>query len=1091
MWMAFKSGRGMWKEIRNITDLSRFLPRRGNGGPGKLARRWPAPLLILSIILPIAGCQTEKTISLDEAKTITATFQPTVVQAPPRTATDVLAVLDTYSRRTDAKFDTLKVLADQPIAGRLQAPEKAMLYLKRAAAAGQLGRAKQEIDDLSMAYRLGQSAPELPVKAAEIGFRLGLAQVRAGNFTQGNKRVQDYLDKNAGDSGSGSAEAIEALVRGGRMDKADEILQETDDLLPTIDDNIDLTTEQRYTLRAALYHGKAMLLDLQGNLPEAQRAYRSALQAWQDYSAKSNAGRQTSEANRRVSNLLRTRLADSLLRQGSYVDAELESRKALLETLDLHGRFSYQTATVLQTFARVKFEQGRYREALVLAREVLKIFQRSGVAPVALNHLIARSLYADILVASGKWQETEKFYRSLQSDLRGDAANLQRFVTANISYALVRSQIGDNPGALRVLGKAVNRAERISGKDSLPTLEAGALLAAIHDRAGNFGQSRRAFSRYLPGLMEIYRKRSLSPRRSTVHDQRLALILERYLHTLLAGNTSGRASQADVRRAFEMTDLSRSRSLRSALSASAVRSAVTDPALAELVRREQDAGLQISGLEGLVSDALARTDKGSAASVELLTRRLGSLRQARQRLRAEIDANFPQYADLINPKPGTVDDVIRFLRPDETLVSISMAGDQTYIFTVSKKQGLKAHISRLNRKQIDDMVRRLRSGVDSTGIASLSDFKDFDLDLAHRLFQELLQPLRSNWEGSKSILVVTHGLLASLPFSMLPTTPYRLGKDTALPFDRYRDVPWLAKSHAVYMLPSAASLKALRAPSKRQIATRPFIGFGDPYFNIRQARQAGRQTASRTGSRGAGGQSIAMRSQPPTRAAAGQLNSVSIESLPRLPDSAQEISAIAAVLGADPARDVYLGRRADEQVVKKIDLKPYKIISFATHGLIAGDLDGLDEPALAFSASRVTGNAEDGLLRMSEIFGLRLNAEWVVLSACNTAAGDGEGAEAVSGLGRAFFYAGSRAIMASNWPVHSGATTELMSRLFKIQSTAAGISRAQAYRQAQAALIGEGVFKSKEGRALFSYAHPIFWAPFALIGDGGASQPGS
>ena len=122
--------------------------------------------------------------------------------------------------------------------------------------------------------------------------------------------------------------------------------------------------------------------------------------------------------------------------------------------------------------------------------------------------------------------------------------------------------------------------------------------------------------------------------------------------------------------------------------------------------------------------------------------------------------------------------------------------------------------------------------------------------------------------------------------------------------------------------------------------------------------------------------------------------------------------------------------------------------------------------------------------RADEILGLRLNADWVVLSACNTAAADGAGAEAVSGLGRAFFYAGAKAILVSNWPVHSDATRALMTELFAGYAAAGNRGRAEALQGAMAHLIDEGGYAA-DGRLLFSYAHPIFWAPFMIVGDGG------
>ncbi len=197
---------------------------------------------------------------------------------------------------------------------------------------------------------------------------------------------------------------------------------------------------------------------------------------------------------------------------------------------------------------------------------------------------------------------------------------------------------------------------------------------------------------------------------------------------------------------------------------------------------------------------------------------------------------------------------------------------------------------------------------------------------------------------------------------------------------------------------------------------------------------------------------------------------------------------MASSMHADLTRDVFLGRDASEYRVKTMDLSGYKVLSFATHGLVAGDLDGLTQPALAFSNPRVTAEGDendDGLLTMGEILCLKLNADWVVLSACNTAAADGQGAEALSGLGRAFFYAGTRAIMASSWPVHSAATTELMTILFEKQENNDKLGRAEALQQTRVDLIESGTFKNAQGKELFSYAHPIFWAPFIFIGDGG------
>jgi CHAT domain-containing protein len=203
-----------------------------------------------------------------------------------------------------------------------------------------------------------------------------------------------------------------------------------------------------------------------------------------------------------------------------------------------------------------------------------------------------------------------------------------------------------------------------------------------------------------------------------------------------------------------------------------------------------------------------------------------------------------------------------------------------------------------------------------------------------------------------------------------------------------------------------------------------------------------------------------------------------------LPDTAEEIRDIATLLKADMRSDVFLGVNANERNVRTADLASRAVVAFATHGLVPGDIDGLDQPALALSAPDVANVDGDGLLRMQEVLSLKLDADWVVLSACNTAAGGGVGSEAVSGLGRAFFYAGARALLVSNWPVETVSARALTTEIFRRQAAQQSLSRAEALRQAELSLIdGPGFVDPTSGKPAFFYAHPLFWAPFSLVGD--------
>jgi CHAT domain-containing protein len=201
-----------------------------------------------------------------------------------------------------------------------------------------------------------------------------------------------------------------------------------------------------------------------------------------------------------------------------------------------------------------------------------------------------------------------------------------------------------------------------------------------------------------------------------------------------------------------------------------------------------------------------------------------------------------------------------------------------------------------------------------------------------------------------------------------------------------------------------------------------------------------------------------------------------VRELTPLPDTADELKAIAKVLGA-PADAVNLREAASETNVKQAPLSEYRVVQFATHGLVAGDLSGLAEPALVLTPPNEPTEADDGLLSASEIATLRLNADWVVLSACNTAAGGAPNAEALSGLGRAFIYAGARSLLVSHWAVYSDATVKLITGAVDEMARDARVGRAEGMRRSMLALIDKG---SEEE------AHPAFWAPFVVVGEGAA-----
>jgi CHAT domain-containing protein len=201
--------------------------------------------------------------------------------------------------------------------------------------------------------------------------------------------------------------------------------------------------------------------------------------------------------------------------------------------------------------------------------------------------------------------------------------------------------------------------------------------------------------------------------------------------------------------------------------------------------------------------------------------------------------------------------------------------------------------------------------------------------------------------------------------------------------------------------------------------------------------------------------------------------------IPALPDTREEILALGNALGANTERDIFLGKQASKAAVLQSKLSDRKVIAFATHGLLAGEYPGIEQPALALANP---GDGQHGLLTLDDILSLKLDADWVILSACNTSAGDGAGGEAISGLGRGFFYAGTRALLVTHWPVETVSAKNLVVGIFQSLAAKPNLSRAQALQQSMLKVMGE---QGQEEKLRFSYAHPMFWAPYALVGDGG------
>ncbi len=692
-----------------------------------------------------------------------------------------------------------------------------------------------------------------------------------------------------------------------------------------------------------------------------------------------------------------------------------------------------------------------------------------------------------VLTALSQWQDAIELAAVIREDLQGNTERFDALYGTNPDLLLARIYTGDAASVLSEIGSLGPTAT--SGITQLE-LQLTAGLAAIE-----LGQTDTAMDAVEGSLIQYFEDAQLAEPSGAegVRDGHVEFFRNAYLDFLVSdpGQNALRDRNLDGEELlFSLATLSPSGTTQKSLVASSARAAAGNPELAELVRQVQDVDLKIGALRDNL--AFLQTAPRNEVSPEKLSRiraQLIDLTSAKEALDEEASQRFPEFSELIDPAQPTLAELRTSLAPDEAMIVMRAAKTHTYIWAFQQGGPIVFARSDFGTAALKRSTQRVRRSLDPGLISQLGDIPDFNIREAHKLYQQLLEPVAGGWQEASRISLVTDSTLGSLPFSLLVTEAVEDRDDATLLFDRYRDVPWLARTHAVSVLPSVGALRVLRSRPDDRPGRKSFAGFADPYFSLDQAEEARQElspTAARTPLQVASRSGftdfpISLRSGPQTRS----MLSATLALLPCLADTRDEVLAIANALDADPTRDVFLGADANETNVKNASLLDYKVISFATHGLVAGDLDGLTQPALALTSPSVTSNAnEDGLLTLGEVLGLRLDADWVVLSACNTGAGDGAGSEAISGLGRAFFYAGTRALLVSHWPVHSAATTELMTDLFTSSVSKPGLGRDEALRQTRLHMIDQAVFRNDDGAAVFSYAHPIFWAPFTLVGDG-------
>jgi CHAT domain-containing protein len=1025
--------------------------------------------------------------------------------APPRTIADITAILDS-EKPDEAQIAQRKATADASPNG-LSGPKLAQFLFDRGAARALLARNKEALVD-------GLQALELAKHGMDVRFlartrRLVALQYQAtGNPKDAIAILQ--LQVGEGDVPGRRGTIISSLrsiaqisVSLGDINGANGYVNRAQAMVSEARGSPNPKWRASYPIYGHNWEADAdaargLIFEARGQYADAETAYRRA-EAFERAAVKDLPRYDPPVPPREqflaaADNYLMS-IARNEMKQGKLAAAEADARRALLGILKAQGKYTPTTPNYIIGLAGILVEQGRYKEAERLGRSALDAQRTIGIADEAPLSAAILSNLGNILVLQRNMKEAGEVYAQLDKAMAQWPQQQREVFELNGSRIAALYASGQVEAGIAAANALVKQQTARTGATSFDTAAAHGTLAIGYARAGRDADAIGEFKIAIPVLMTAGRENADEddPTVVAARSARLQRIVESYIGVLARGAANPNAKSNDVAvETFALADAIRGRSVQKALADASARMVAKDSALAELVRNEQNLGKQISAALGTLNNLLALpSDQRDEQTVRATGAAIEKLRGDRKTAQQDIKRRFPSYADLIDPKPPSVDEIKNALRPGEALLSYYFGQNASFVWAVPKDGDVAFASVPATAAELEAKVRRLRQALEPQ-VSMVSEIPPFDVALGYELYTLLLKPVEAAWQGAKSLIVVTNGALGELPLSLLPTAPAQIDPAAKLLFANYRTVAWLARSHAVTVVPSASAIVTLRRLPRGPPARDKLIGFGDPYFNADQAAEAEREQAAPmvvASAAGADAENVTrgiplrLRASPHTE----ENDAATLAILPRLPDTRFELISVAEALEADPTKALYLGKAANEQNVETLDLAHYRIVAFSTHGLIPGDLDGLTQPALALTAPEVAGVKGDGLLTMEKILALKLDADWVVLSACNTAAGAGTGAEAASGLGSAFFYAGSRALLVTNWSVHSASARELISDLFRRQRTDPALTRGEALRQAMMALLDGPGAVDGSGHTVYSYAHPLFWAPYSVIGDGGGT----
>ncbi|MDO9370564.1 MAG: CHAT domain-containing protein [Sphingopyxis sp.] len=958
---------------------------------------------------------------------------------------NLAVVLRSLGRYEEADQMLGKALA---IDERLPATTKADIALRhynRAANFGDMGRYADAEAAANTALEMWRAAKGDDSSEAALGYiAVGNSQMLAGRFGEADTAFRKALairSKLLGENHPLTGEAYNNL--GLNMEK--QGLPPTA-IEPLVRKALDITRQslgESSERTGTMYANVAHNLNRQGRYAEAEPMYRRALEIQEHVGGIDHPSYATTLVN----------LAYNLDDDGRPDRAEPLMRQALGIFQAKFGDENPETAWAYTGLGTMLGELGRHAEGADMAIKALDIRRRL----LGENHPLTAVAYNSVggaLVRRGGLggagdKAAEPYYRQSLAILQhsvGEAHIDTAQAYDSLASSLLRQ--GKAAEAEQVSAKAVEILRRL---DDQSAASSGAVALSGLDRQ-QVNPNRGIFTTYMNaafGLMDA---------------------------------TPEAAEQSQLQdRAFRAAQDAISSASGRAVLQTAARGAAKTPQMAEAVRQEQDLAARANIVDKNLLRALA--DQKPVEAVRLRSE-LDGIQAELGDVGALIDKKYPAYRQLVSPRPISLADARAALKPDEALLLMTEAANTFHLFVVTpdavgwSRPGKDIGII---LKQISDLrcdvdfatcsaARKAELDAMPLSKKEMEGHRRFDLDTANALYKELMEPIEPLLKNTKRLYVTSSGKLGDLPLAMLSATALPGGADLADP-DTLARAGWLADRYAFTSLPSVAALTLPREVRARA-RDKSFRGYGAPVL-----------LGGDTGSRAAAGIGVF---DGVSAAGSPLADPDTLRRLAPLPGTKVELAAMANLFGGASTSLTLDGKATEAALRGDPKLSTSNIVAIATHGLLPDPGLGFGEPGLVLTPPTTASDSDDGLLTATEAARLTLSADWVILSACNTASAENSGGgDSLSALARGFLYAGADALLASHWRVSDEATAVLtVETLMARQSAGPDTSRAQALQSGMKA-VRSG--KRADGTAIAGWkagwAHPSAWAAFTNIAN--------